>query len=560
MARSKYTVGIDFGSESSRAILVDVATGEEVATAIHSYLDGVIDEVLPDSDVPMAPDWALQNPADYLAALEVTIPAVLRLARVSADDIIGIGTSFTSCTLLPVRADGTPLCMLAEWRADPHAWVKLWKHHAAQQEADLVTRAARERAEPWLPLYGGKVSSEWFFPKVLQILREAPQVYAATDRLIEAADWIVWQLTGQERRSACTAGYKALWSSRHGFPSSGYFQALDPRLAGVIDSRMSHRLFPLGARAGGLTADWAQRTGLRPGTAVCVGNVDANASVPAATVVSPGRMVMLMGPSICHMVLGTVERIVEGMCGVVEDGIVPGYYGFEAGQPGLGDIFAWFMEHAVPPLYHEEAAARDFDLHQLLAEKAARLRPGESGLLALDWWNGNRSVLVDAGLTGVLVGASLATRAEEIYRALVEATAFGTRVIIEAFARSGVPIDEIVACGALPQSNPLLMQIYADVTGRELKVAASSNAAALGAAMHAAVAAGKGAGGYDTIVEAAAHMARLRDEVYRPIAEHRALYNRLYAEYVRLYDYFGRGANEVMKALKQIRAQARGEA
>jgi len=560
MGKTKYTIGIDFGTESGRAVLVDVATGEEVATAVHAYVDGVIDEALPGSDTPLPPDWALQNPADYLGVVEVTIPAVLRQAGVSADDVIGVGTDFTACTMLPTRADGTPLCFLPEWRANPHAWVKLWKHHAAQPEADEVNEVARRRGEPWLSRYGNKISSEWFIPKALQILREAPEVYQAADRLIEAADWIVWQLTGHERRNWCTAGYKAIWSKRQGYPSREYFRALDPRLEDIVDTKLSRDIWPLGARAGGLTEEWARRTGLRPGTAVCVGNVDAHVSVPAATVVTPGRMVMIMGTSICHMVLGTSEQIVEGMCGVVEDGIIPGFFGFEAGQSGVGDIFAWFVEHAVPPIYHDEAAARDLDLHQLLEEKAARLRPGESGLLALDWWNGNRSVLVDADLTGMLLGATLATRAEEIYRALIEATAFGTRVIIEAFAASGVPVDEIVACGGLPEKNRLLMQIYADVTGREFKVARSRQAGALGSAMHAAVAAGAEAGGYRTIVEAAAHMAHLADKVYRPIPEHQPLYDRLYNEYVRLYTYFGRGENDVMKVLKRIRAQARGEA
>jgi len=560
MGKTKYAIGIDFGTESGRAVLVDVATGEEVATAVHAYVDGVIDEALPGSDTPLPPDWALQNPADYLAVVEVTIPAVLRQAGVSAQDVIGIGTDFTACTMLPTRADGTPLCFLPEWRANPHAWVKLWKHHAAQPEADEVNAVARQRGEPWLARYGNKISSEWFIPKALQILREAPEVYQAADRLIEAADWIVWQLTGQERRNWCTAGYKAIWNKREGYPNPAYFKALDPRLEGIVDHKLSREVWPLGSRAGGLTAGWAERTGLRPGTAVCVGNVDAHVSVPAATVVTPGRMVMIMGTSICHMVLGTSERIVEGMCGVVEDGIIPGYYGFEAGQSGVGDIFAWFVEHGVPPAYHDEAAARDMDLHQLLEEKAARLRPGESGLLALDWWNGNRSVLVDADLTGLLLGATLATRPEEIYRALIEATAFGTRVIIEAFAGSGVPVDEIVACGGLPEKNRLLMQIYADVTGREFKVARSRQAGALGSAMHAAVAAGPEVGGYRTIVEAAANMAHLADKVYRPIPEHQRLYDRLYNEYVRLYTYFGRGENNVMKVLKRIKAEARGEA
>ena len=315
-------------------------------------------------------------------------------------------------------------------------------------------------------------------------------------------------------------------------------------------------IYDLGQRAGGLTAQAAGWTGLCEGTAVAVANVDAHVTVPAATVTEPGRMVMIMGTSTCHMVLGTEPKDVEGMCGWVEGGIIPGLFGFEAGQSGVGDIFAWFVDNAVPPEYHEMARPRGVDLHKLLEEEAAKLEPGESGLLALDWWNGNRSVLVDVDLTGMMLGMTLATRAPEMYRALIEATAYGTRVIIEAFEKNGVAVNELVAAGGLPDKNKLMMQIYADVTGREMKIIGSDQGGALGSAMHAAVAAGKAAGGYASIVEAAQHMAHLKDEVYRPIPSHKAVYDQLYAEYVRLYDYFGRGENNVMKTLKQIKAEA----
>ena len=300
----------------------------------------------------------------------------------------------------------------------------------------------------------------------------------------------------------------------------------------------------------------AQLTGLREGTAVAVGNVDAHVSVPATTVVEPNRLVMIMGTSTCHMVCGTEMREVEGMCGVVEDGILPGFFGFEAGQSCVGDHFAWFVENAVPEEYAAEAKRRGLSVHQYLEEKASALKPGQSGLLALDWWNGNRSILVDADLTGMLLGATLATKPEEIYLALIEATAYGTRVIIDAFESSGVPINDIVTCGGLPGRNRLLMQVYADVLGRELKVAASQQAGALGSAMHGAVAAGKAAGGYDTIQEAAARMAYLADVVYRPNERAHAVYNRLYQEYRTLHDYFGRGQNDVMKRLKALRMEA----
>ncbi|MCD6519683.1 MAG: ribulokinase [Anaerolineae bacterium] len=555
MSEKKYAIGIDFGTESARTVLVALEDGQEVATAVFPYPDGVIDEVLPGSKVRLEPDWALQNPVDYVSAVKVTIPQVLKESGVSPQDVIGLGIDFTACTMLPTKADGTPLCALPEYAQHPHAWVKLWKHHAAQPEANQINQLAQERGEPWLARYGGKISSEWFFPKALQILHEDPEIYEAADRLIEAADWIVWQLTGVETRNLCTAGYKAIWDKRSGFPSPDFFAALHPRMRNIVREKMKEEVSPLGARAGGLTPEMAAATGLREGTPVAVANVDAHVSVPAATVVEPGRMVMIMGTSTCHMVLGEEQKLVPGMCGVVEDGIIPGFFGFEAGQSCVGDHFAWFVENAVPGAYEEEARRRGLNLHQLLEEKAAALKPGESGLLALDWWNGNRSILVDVDLTGLLLGATLATKPEEIYRALIEATAYGTRIIIETFEESGVAVNELVAAGGLPERNKLLMQIYADVTGREIKVVGTSQAGALGSAMHGAVAAGPALGGYRDIREAAAKMAHLKDVVYRPIPEHKRVYDQLYAEYVTLHDYFGRGANDVMKRLKRLRAE-----
>jgi L-ribulokinase len=555
MSADKYAIGIDFGTESGRAVLVETKTGKEIAAAVYAYENGVIDERLPvdGAAVRLEPEWALQDPQDYIRTFQQTIPAVLSQAGVNPEDVIGIGIDFTACTMMPVRTDGTPLCSLPDYRRRPHAWVKLWKHHAAQPEADKINDTARSLGETWLDRYGGKISSEWFFAKAMQILNEAPEIYATADRLLEAADWVVWQLTGVEKRNSCTAGYKAMWSKREGYPPDAFFRELDPRLERIIDEKMARTIYPIGAKAGELTAQAAAWTGLRQGTAVAVANVDAHVSVPAATVTEPGRMVMIMGTSICHMLLGKEERRVEGMCGVVEDGIIPGLFGFEAGQSGVGDIFAWFLNNCIPADYQDEARERTMDIHQLLEEKAAMQKPGQHGLLALDWWNGNRSVLVDVDLSGLLIGATLGTKAEDIYRALIEATAYGTRVIIEAFEKNGVPVEELVACGGLPEKNKLLMQIYADVTGRNFKISASKQTPALGSAMFGAVAAGSRAGGYDTIFEAARRMARLKDEVYQPIPANRKIYDRLFAEYVRLHDYFGRGENNVMKTLKRIR-------
>ncbi len=513
---SKYAIGIDFGTESGRALLVDVADGREVATAVHAYGNGVIDERLPDSHVRLEPDWALQDPNDYIEVIKRTVPAVLRESGIDPADVIGIGIDFTACTMLPTTSDGIPLCQLPEYRQEPHAWVKLWKHHAAQPEADHINEVARQRGESWLDLYGGKISSEWFFSKTLQILNEAPAIYHAADRLLEATDWVIWQLTGVETRNACTAGYKAIWQKDSGYPSRDYLAALHPELADVVGTKMSRDTLPLGAKAGGLTPEAATWTGLPVGTAVAAANVDAHATVPAAQATDPGVMTIIMGTSNCHMLLGTERVQVEGMCGVVEDGIVPGLYGYEAGQSGVGDIFAWFVEHGVPPLYHEQAKLRNIPLHALLEEEAAKQKPGEHGLLALDWWNGNRSTLVDVELGGLLIGATLATTAPEIYRALLESTAFGTRKIIETFANAGVPVNRIVAAGGLPERNQLLMQIYADVTNREFSIVKSALAGALGAAMHGAVAAGSGAGGYDDIFAAAAKMGGIQERTLSP--------------------------------------------
>jgi L-ribulokinase len=540
----RYTVGVDFGTQSGRAVVVRVSDGHELATAVSEYQDGVIDRTLPSNGMALEPEWALQNPSDYLDVFRQAVPAAIRASGVDPADVIGIGIDFTACTMLPTTADGTPLCEVPEFRNHPHSWVKLWKHHAAQPEADLINATAQQRGEQWLRRYGGKISSEWFFSKALQILNEAPEIYAAADRLIEAADWVTWRLCGVETRNTCTAGYKAMHQDGS-FPSPDYFAALHPGFRDVIESRMSTALAPLGGKAGELTAEAAAWTGLKVGTAVAVANVDAHVSAPAAGVTGPGRLVAIMGTSTCHVMNGTVLADVPGMCGVVDGGIVPGLYGYEAGQSGVGDIFGWFVDNGVPPKFHEMAAAQGVSTHEILTELASTQKPGAHGLLALDWWNGNRSVLVDAGLSGLLVGATLATTAPDIYRALIESTAFGTRVIVENFEACGVPVDEIVIAGGLAK-NQMLMQIYADVTGRPLSIVGSEQGPALGSAIHAAVA----AGAYPDIEAAAAAMGRVQRNVYVPNADNKLAYEPVYRDYVELHDYFGRGVNDVMKRLK----------
>lgn len=548
----KYVIGIDYGTESGRAVLVDLE-GNEIADHVTPYPHGVIDEVLPESNVKLEPDWALQHPGDYIEVLATAVPAVLQKSGVNPADVIGIGIDFTACTMLPVDASGEPLCFKSDLKHHPHSWVKLWKHHAAQDEANLINEIAVKRGETFLPRYGGKISSEWMIAKVWQILNEAPDIYEQTDLFLEATDWVVFKMTGNIVRNSCTAGYKSIWHKQEGYPSKEFFRALDPRLENLTETKLRGDIVPLGTKAGELTNEMAAMMGLLPGTAVAVGNVDAHAAVPGVGVVEPGKLVMAMGTSICHMLLGTEEKRVEGMCGVVEDGIIPGYLGYEAGQSAVGDIFAWYVEHGVPAYVKEAAEKEGISVHEWLEKRAAAYKPGETGLLALDWWNGNRSVLVDTDLTGLMIGYTLLTKPEEIYRALLEATAFGTRKIIDAFVESGVKVEELYACGGLPQKNKLLMQIYADVTNRPIKVAASKQTPAVGAAMFAAVAAGKENGGYESIVEAAKKMGKVRDEVFKPIRENVAIYEQLYQEYVKLHDYFGRGGNNVMKRLKSIK-------
>ena len=543
-------VGVDFGTLSGRAVVVRVRDGAELGTAVHEYRHGVVDQVLPATGRPLPPEWALQVPADYLDVLRTAVPQAVEAAGISADQVIGIGTDFTACTMVPVTADGTPLCDLPEFAENPHAYIKLWRHHAAQPQADRINELARQRKEPWLARYGGLISSEWEFAKGLQVLEEAPEVYAAMEHWVEAADWIIWQLTGTYTRNACTAGYKGILQDGR-YPDEEFLKELNPEFARFVADKLDHPLSALGDRAGSLTAQAARWTGLKEGIAVAVGNVDAHVTAPAAQAVEPGQMVAIMGTSTCHVMSGDVLRDVPGMCGVVDGGIIPGLWGYEAGQSGVGDIFAWFLRNQVPPAYHEQAAERGITVHELLSELAAQQEVGEHGLVALDWHSGNRSVLVDHELSCVVVGQTLATKAEDVYRALLEATAFGTRVIIDTFTDSGVPVTELVIAGGLTK-NPLLMQIYADVVNLPLSVIGSAQGPALGSAMHAAVA----AGGYSDIREAAAAMGSVRRNVFTPVQKNVEAYERLFLDYLELHDYFGRGANDVMHRLRGYRRDA----
>ena len=535
-----YTIGIDFGTLSGRCVLVDCENGQEIAEAVCAFAHGVMDESLP-TGKKLPPLFALQHPGDYLEVVRTTVPAVLEKAKIAPEQVKGIGIDFTACTVLPVDKEGTPLCMRPEFENEPHAYVKLWKHHAAQPEADELNELAAKRKEPWLNAYGGRVSSEWALPKLLETLRNAPEVYRETARFMEAADWLVSKLIGKEIHSKPFAGYKALYH-RGAYPSNDFMTALDKGLDGVVGTKLSEKIVDFSGPAGVLSQEGAELTGLPVGTVVAVPQIDAHAAMPALQITDAGELMIIMGTSSCHIVNTKEGKDVLGVCGYVADGVIPGLVTYEAGQAAVGDIFDWFVKTSVPAAYAEEAKARNISLHTLLTEKAEKLAVGETGLVALDWFNGNRSVLDDSNLSGMILGLTLGTKPEHIYRALLEATAYGTKMILDTLA---FPIHTIKVAGGIANKNALLMQIYADVLGREIGVSQSTQAGALGSAIYAAVAAGV----YPDMGAAAKAMGTPVAKRYYPNAENHKAYQKLYEEYVTLHDYFGRGGNNIMKRL-----------
>ena len=549
MSDTPCVVGVDFGTLSGRAVVVRLSDGAELGAAVHEYRHGVVVDRLPGSDRRLPPDWALQVPDDYREVLRTAVPAALAAAGVDPRAVVGIGTDVTACTMVPCLADGTPLSEVDGLADRPHAYVKLWKHHAAQGQADRINRLAADLGEPWLPRYGGRVSSEWQLPKGLQVLEEDPELYARMERFVEAADWIVWQLCGTYVRSAGAAGYKGLRQDGAD-PSPAFLDRLAPGFGSFVSEKVAGPVHELGERAGALTAQAAAWTGLPEGIPVAVGNVDAHVTAPAAQAVAPGRMVMIMGTSTCQVVSAEELREVAGMSGAVHGGVVAGLWGYEAGQSGAGDILDWFVRTSVPASYAAAAAGAGRSMHEHLSILAADQEVGEHGLVALDWHGGNRSVLDDAELSGQVVGLTLATRPEDVYRALVEAIAFGTRVIVEELRRGGVPVDEVVVAGGLSR-NRFVVQVHADVLGMPLSVIGSEEAAALGSAIHAAVA----CGAHPDVAAAAQAMGGSRRDQHVPDPGRVAAYDALFREYRALHDHFGRQAS-TMHRLRALRRDA----
>ena len=547
----QYILGVDFGTLSVRSTIVRVSDGFEKGTAAVRYEHGVMDTHLTASKGEvLPPDFALQVPADYLKAFHKSVHEAVLNSGVVVRHIIGIGIDFTSATVLATDEKGTPICEFPEFTNRPHAYAKLWKHHGGNHQADRLLKVAQERNESWLPRYGGLLSSELVLPKVLETFEKDPEVYNRTAFFVDALDWINWLLTGKLVYAAADSGFKRHYQDGQ-YPSYEYLEAVSPGFGNVYTEKMAGPIQPLGSKAGELTEKMAQWLGLESGISVSVGNIDAHVTAAAIQAVEPGIMTAIIGTSACYIVSAPEFKEVPGMLGITYGGIAENTWCFEAGQSAFGDIFAWFVANCVPPEYHEEAKNENLNLHDYLTRKASVQEIGEHGLIALDWHNGNRSILCDHNLSGLILGQTLTTRAEDIYRALLESCAFGARKIIETMKDHGVEIKEIVAAGGLLK-NKWLMQLMSDVTRIPLSISEATMVGALGSAVYGAVAAGC----YKDVEEASAAMGSKVPNVYKPHESRSEKYDKLYQEYLTLHDYFGTGANQVMSRLKKIKEEA----
>jgi L-ribulokinase len=550
---ARYTIGLDYGTNSVRALIVNVANGAEIAASVLTYAHGTQGVIL-----SRDPNLARQHPADYVAGAEIAIKQALAAAKksvkgFSADQVIGIGVDTTGSTPLPVDASGQPLVFNKKFAKNPAAMAWLWKDHTGVAEATEITALAKKVRPEFLAKCGGTYSSEWFFSKILHCLRTAPEVFNAAHSWIELSDFVPAELTGTLApdkfiAGVCAAGHKAMWNANwNGYPDAEFLSQLDPKL-GELRSRLPARVHSIDRAVGGLTEAWAKKTGLKAGIPVAVGAFDAHLGAVGSGV-APGALVKIIGTSTCDIAISPNHQKladVPGLCGIVDGSVLPGYFGLEAGQSAVGDIFNWWVNYIQP---HGEKLS-----HQALDAEAMNLKPGESGLLALDWNNGNRTILVDQRLTGLLVGQTLYTTPAEVYRALIEATAFGALTIINRFEEYGVKISQVVNCGGIAEKSAITMQIYADVTGRPMKVSRSAQTCALGSAIAAAVV----AGAHKNYATAQKKMTGLMPKIYQPNPKAHEIYRELYPLYRTLHDAFGTkewngNLFDVMKKLIEIR-------
>lgn len=533
----KYSIGIDYGTQSARAELINISNGhvEDVVEVLYPH--GVMTEEIP-TGRKLGNDWALQDGNDYYVMAVEIIKKLLSETEVAPEKIIGIGVDTTACTMIPVGFDLEPLSADERYKDRPNAYVKLWKHHAAQKYADMLNSIAEERGEVFLSRYGGKISSEWTIPKVMQIVYEDPDLYDATYSFCDIADWLNYKMTGNLSKNNVMAGYKSLLLE-NGYPSNDFFKALHPKMDGFVLDKLKGKLLHIGGAVGLVSKDFSEASGLSTATAVAVSQTDAGVVPIALGMGKEGQMIMSIGTSTCHFLLGDTLKDVPGICGSIYDGAVPGFYSYEAGQAAVGDCFSWFISNFVTEDLRKEAEEKGKSIYALLAEKASAIRPGASGLVALDWFNGNRSTLVNVDLSSVIMGLKIDTKAEEVYRALLESTAFGTRKIIDNFKEHGVPVTELYACGGIPKKDPFMMQMYADVCNCRINVSGESLAAAYGSAVLGAVAAGSRNGGFDTVADAEEKLALRNFTVYKPISENVEAYGKLYRVYEKAYEFFG---------------------
>lgn len=552
MTNLKYSIGIDYGSESGRVLIVDVKTGEIKGMHVIPYKHGVITETLPNSSQLIPKGSALQHPKDYLEVLEEGVPWAIAEAGITPDQIIGLGVDFTSSTILPVDEKLTPLCFYSELKNSHHAWAKLWKHHHTKPQTEKIYKVASQRKEKWLRRLGYNISEEWAIPKILEIFEDAPNIYSATSYFLEASDWIVSTLTSTLTRNNCSLGFKAFWNETDKFPES-FFNEIDVNFGSTILSKLQGEVKNVGTRAGYLSDQWAEKLSLPYGLPIATGIIDAHSAVLGTGVYQPEQLLMVMGTSTCHMMLNPELKEIPGISGVVKDGILPGMYAYEAGQSAVGDLFGSYVKEHVPESYYYEAQSSNLSIFDLLEKKAWALLPGENGLIALDWHNGNRSILSDADLSGILIGLTLHTKPEEIYRAYMESTAFGAKIIVNTYREWGMNVKEVFACGGLPQRNNLLMQIYADILNMPIKISQSDYAPAIGAAILGAVAAGKENNGYSEIEEAIQHMAQPIEKTFYPNPESVDVYETIFNYYKEMHNYFGLQHVKMMKTLKKYR-------
>ena len=553
-----YTIGLDYGSLSCRGILADVRNGSIHAEETFVYPHGVMDTSLPDG-TPLASGWYLQHPSDYVDALQAVIPSLVRKSGISPKQIVGIGVDATASTVIPVDETMQPLCLNPLFSSHPHAWPKMWKHHAAYPQAQKLTAISREQQCPYLDWYGGAVSAECLLSKVVETFECDRTVYDAAYAFMELADWIPSQLAGMPAFSTSLACAKAFYDLKTGYPDSDFFAAVHPDLAGLPQEKLmkhfsQHALAYPCQKVGELCSEMAQALGLCAGTVISAGHMDAYTPMAALGINQPGIMMMILGTSTGIMLLSEEERPVRGVTASLPDTFFPGLWGYASGQASVGDGLQWFADHCVPGEYEREAEKQGLSVQQYLTQLAQKLSPGETGLLCLDWINGNKSCLGNPRLSGMFLGLSLQTRPEHIYRAMLEATAFGARVIAETYRNAGVPVHEIRACGGIAGKNPLMMQIYADVLGMPISVSRCKQAPALGAAIYAAAAA-KEQTGYPDVFAAVENMADRNFTVYTPTEQHQSVYEALYREYCTLHDYFGCGENRVMERLYHQRAK-----